>query len=153
MPGFKSKMFNFLIRNRHLFQGKIRKETFDFDTSIDDFRDLCEKGASRYSKIPKGITIKEQTIEGIKSEWMIPEGTDSTKVILYVHGGGYVSGSCSDHRGFVSKFAGNTGVTNLIYEYRLAPENSFPAALDDSVIIYKWLLSSGYRPENTIIAG
>ena len=146
-------MFNLLIRNRHLFQGKLKKEVFDFDTSIAEFRDLCEKGAGKYAKIPREITIKEQLIEGIKSEWLIPHGTDSRKVILYVHGGGYVSGSCNDHRGFVSKFAKSTGVTNLLYEYRLAPENPFPAALEDSIKIYQWILASGFKPENMIIAG
>jgi|WetSurSiteA1Bulk_404760.scaffolds.fasta_scaffold01271_2 epsilon-lactone hydrolase len=153
MTSFKSKIFNFLMRNGHLFKGKLKKEVFDSNTSIAGFRERCEKGASKYSKIPESVTIKEQFIEGMKAEWLIPQGTDSNKVILYVHGGGYVSGSCSDHRGFVSKFAKNTEVTCLIYEYRLAPEHSFPAALEDSVKIYKWILSSGFKPGNIIIAG
>lgn len=153
MASVKSMMFNFLIRNGHLFQGKLKKEVFDLNTSIEGFRERCEKGASKYARIPEGVTIKAQFIEGMKSEWLIPQGADSNKVILYVHGGGYVSGSCSDHRGFVSKFAKNTGVTNLTYEYRLAPEHPFPAALEDSVKIYKWILSFGYKPENIIIAG
>lgn len=84
---------------------------------------------------------------------MLIQDSNTNKVILYIHGGGYVSGSCSDHRGFVAKFAKNTGVQNLLYEYRLAPEHSFPAALDDSVKIYQWLLASGFKPENIIIAG
>jgi epsilon-lactone hydrolase len=153
MTSFKSKIFNFLMRNGHLFQGKLKKEVFDSNTSIEGFRERCEKGASKYSKIPQGITINEQFIEGMKSEWLIPKDSNTNKVILYVHGGGYVSGSCSDHRGFVAKFAKNTGVQNLLYEYRLAPEHSFPAALEDSVKIYKWLLSSGFKPDNIIIAG
>jgi len=153
MTSLKSRMFNFLLRNRHLFQGKIRKEAFDFTTSIAGFREQCEKGATRYAKIPKEITIKEQVIEGIKSEWLIPDGANPEKLILYVHGGGYVAGSCNDHRGFVSKFAKKTGITNLVYEYRLAPENPFPAALDDSVKAYQWLLASGFKSENILIAG
>lgn len=146
-------MFNFVLRNRHLLQGKLQKETFDFNTSIEGFRELCEKGATRFAKIPKEITIREQLIEGIKSEWLIPEGANPSKVIFYVHGGGYVSGSCNDHRAIVSKFAKNTGITNLVYEYRLAPEYPFPAGLDDSVTVYQWLLSSGFLPQNIMIAG
>jgi monoterpene epsilon-lactone hydrolase len=153
MTSFKSKMFNFLIRNRHLFQGKLKKEVFDFNTSIAGLREQCEKGATRYAKVPGEVTIKEQIIEGIKSEWLIPNGADSRKVIVYVHGGGYVSGSCSDHRAFVSKFAQSTGVTNLVYEYRLAPEDPFPAALEDSVKIYEWILSLGFEPKNILLAG
>jgi epsilon-lactone hydrolase len=153
MTSLKSKMFNFLMRNGHLFQGKLKKEVFDSNTSIIGFRERCEKGADKYSKIPQDITIKEQFIEGMKSEWLIPKDSNTGKVILYVHGGGYVSGSCSDHRGFVSKFAKYTGVQNLIYEYSLAPEHPFPAALEDSVKIYKWLLVTGFKTDNIIIAG
>jgi acetyl esterase/lipase len=123
------------------------------NTSNELFRENCEKGAARYAKAPEGITVKEQTIEGIKSEWLIPDGANPEKLIMYVHGGGYVAGSCSDHRGFVSKFAKFTEVTNLVFEYRLAPDNPFPAALDDSVKVYRWLLESGYKPGNIVIAG
>ena len=141
------------MRNGYLFQGKLKKEVFDSNTSIIGFRERCEKGAGKYAKIPQDITIREQFIEGMKSEWLIPKDSNPDKVILYVHGGGYVSGSCSDHRGFISKFAKNTGIQNLVFEYRLAPEHSFPAALDDSVKIYQWLLSSGFKPTNILIAG
>ena len=153
MSSIKSKIFNALMRKRHLFQGKIKKETFDDHTSIEDFRRQCEEGAAKYAKVPDGIVIKEEIIEGMKTEWIIPDGASQEKIILYVHGGGYVSGSCSDHRGFVSKFAKRCGVINLIYEYRLAPENPFPAALDDSIKIYRALLIRGKSPENIIIAG
>jgi epsilon-lactone hydrolase len=153
MPSFKSKMFNFLMRNRHLLQGKLKREVFDFNTSIEDFRAQCEKGASKYAKIPDGIKIKEENINGINSEWIIPEETNNEKIILYVHGGGYVSGSCNDHRGFVSKFAKQCGVTTLQFEYRLAPEHPFPDGLNDSVAVYKWLLDKGFKPNNIVFAG
>jgi acetyl esterase/lipase len=134
-------------------QGKLKKETFDLNTSIKDFRDICESGANKYAKIPVGITIKETTIDNIRAEWLVPEGADPKKIILYVHGGGYVSGSCNDHRSIVSKFAKSVGYTNLLYEYRLAPEFPFPAALDDSLKVYKWLLARGTKPGNIILAG
>lgn len=153
MTSFKSRVFNFALRNRHLVQGKRKKEVFDFNTSITGFREQCEKGATRFGKIPEGITVKVQRIEGINAEWLIPRDADPTKVILYIHGGGYVSGSCNDHRGIVSKFAKNVGVACLTYEYRLAPEHPFPAALDDSVKVYGWLLASGFKPQHILIAG
>ncbi len=153
MTSFKSKMINFLLRNRNLLNGKFKKEVFDMNTSIQDFRDKAEKGASKFTKIPEGVTIKEQVIDGIRSEWLIPDAANPEKVIMYVHGGGYVSGSCNDHRGLIAKFSKYTGIQNLLYEYRLAPEHPFPAALDDSVKVYKWLLIEGYKPENIIIAG
>jgi acetyl esterase/lipase len=153
MTSFKSRMFFFLMRNAHVLRGKMKKETFDMNTSIELFRETCEKGAARYAKMPEGIQIKQEIIDGIKAEWLIPEGANAEKLILYIHGGGYVSGSCSDHRGFVSKFAKITGVTNLIFEYRLAPEHPFPAALDDSVKVYQKLLIMGYQPQNILFVG
>jgi epsilon-lactone hydrolase len=153
MTSFKSRIFNTMIRNSYLFRGKLKKETFDMNTSIEQFRKDCEKGAARYSKLPAGVVVKPDIMDGIKAEWLIPSGSSPDKVIMYVHGGGYVSGSCSDHRAFVSRFAGYTGVANLVYEYGLAPENPYPAAVDDSVKVYRWLLASGFKPENIIIAG
>ncbi len=153
MTSFKSKTINFMLRNRHFLQGRLSREVFTMESSIGDFRALCEKGASRYAKIPSGVTVKPQQIEGISAEWLIPENANPEKLILYVHGGGYVAGSCNDHRGFVSKFARNTGIVNLIYEYRLAPEHPFPAAINDSLQIYRWVLSSGIKPKNILVAG
>lgn len=153
MSSFKSALFNFMMRNRHLFMGKLKKEIFDMKTSIEDFRDKCEKGANKYAKLPNDITIKEEVINDIRSEWIIPDNADSKNIVLYVHGGGYVSGSCDDHRGFVSKFAKSCGVKTLQFEYRLAPENKFPAALEDSINIYKWLLDNGFDSKNIVIAG
>ena len=153
MQSIKSRLFNFMMRNRHLFQGQLRRPIFDFDTDIDKFREQCEKGAAKYSKLPDGISIKQDSLAGIVSEWIIPTEANPDKVILYVHGGGYVSGSCSDHRGFVSKFAKTCGFLTLLYEYRLAPGYPFPAALDDSVAVYKTLLNKGFKPENILISG
>lgn len=153
MTSIKSQLFNLIIRNSYLFRSKLKKETFDMNTSISKFREDCEKGAARYAKMPPGVEAKPTVIEGIKAEWLVPAGADPEKLIFYIHGGGYVSGSCSDHRSFVSKFASFTGVSNLIFEYRLAPEHKYPAAVEDSVKVYKWLLASGFKPENIIIAG
>ncbi len=153
MSGFKSKMFNLFVRKSHLLRGQLVKETFDENTSITAFRERCERGAERYAKIPETVNIQSEIIEGINCERYTPQKSPQDKIILYVHGGGYVSGSCSDHRAFVTKFTEFTGVCNLIYDYRLAPEHPFPAALDDSLLMYRSLLSAGYKPENIVIAG
>ncbi len=153
MTSIKSQLLNFLIRNAHILRGSLRKEVFDDNTSITAFRERCEKGARRYAKIQQEVSVRAEIIENIPCEWLIPEGTNPEKLVLYVHGGGYVSGSCSDHRNFVSKFSKFTKVTSLIFEYRLAPEDPYPAALEDSVKIYRWLLDAGFTSENIIIAG
>lgn len=153
MITFKARMFNFLLRNRHIMSGRLVKEKYDLNTSIQGFRDQCEKGAARFGKIPENISVKPDRIAGLYAEWIIPLNSDPAKVIMYVHGGGYVSGSCSDHRNIISKFALRTGYVNLLYEYRLAPEFPFPAAINDSLAVYEHLLELGFLPQNILIAG
>ncbi len=153
MNSIKSQCVNFIIRNNHLFRGKWRKEVFDGNTSIARFREQCERGAARYGRIPRDIIIRKDRLNGINMEYHTPTGAPEDKIILYLHGGGYVSGSCNDHRGFVAKFANYTGFTCLLFEYRLAPEHPFPAALEDSLKVYQHLLSSGYAPEKIVLAG
>ena len=70
-----------------------------------------------------------------------------------MHGGGYVTGSIEDHRMMCGLLANATGTKVLIPEYRLAPEHPFPAALDDALKVYQWLLDQGYSSANMIIAG
>lgn len=149
----RSILINFLLRNRHLFSGRRRKERFDMNTSIAGFREQCEKGAARMAKLPDGISVRHEQIAGLEAEWLQPRDADPEKLILYVHGGGYVSGSCSDHRAIVSKFAVATGFTCLLFEYRLAPEYPFPAAIDDTVAIYRWLLQNGFGNHQIAWAG
>ncbi len=137
MTSLKAKILIGIMRKRHLFKGKLRKETLEWnEESILKFRDNCERGAERFGKLPEGITVQPETIANISSEWLIPENAADDKLIFYVHGGGYVSGSCNDHRNIVSKITLQTGVTTLLYEYGLAPEKPFPAALKDSLAVY-----------------
>ena len=142
------------MRNRHLFKGKLRKEEMDTDIkSVLAFRESCEKGAARFGKIANGVTVKQEVINMIKSEWLIPENAPEDKMIFHVHGGGYVSGSCNDHRSIVSKITVKIGITTLLYEYGLAPEAPFPAAINDSVSVYNAILEKGYSPKNMIVMG
>jgi epsilon-lactone hydrolase len=153
MASFKSKIVNLLIRKSYLLRGKLSKPVFDMNTSIYDFRDRCEKGAGRFGQLPGGIKVKPEIIDGVNSEWLVPPDAESNKVILYFHGGGYVSGSCNDHRNIISKFAMYAGYTNLIFEYGLAPENPFPASINDFLKVYRYLLSNGYQAGNILFAG
>ena len=153
MTSLNGKLVNFLIRKSHLLEGKLRKETFTSATSIAAFRERCERGAARFGKLPAGIIVRKDAVGGVPAEWLIPEGAACNKLIFYVHGGGYVSGSCSDHRNIVSKIAAATGITTLLYEYRLAPEFPYPHAINDSVAAWRDVLTRGFEPENSIVMG
>ncbi len=153
MISLKGQLINFLIRKNYLFEGKLKKETFSAATSIPEFRYRCEKGASRFGKLPSTIHAKKDVVGGVPAEWLEPESAPKNKLIFYVHVGGYVSGSCNDHRNIVSKVAAAAGVKLLLYEYRLAPEFPYPYAINDSVAVYREVLERGYQPENIIIMG
>lgn len=149
---FKSRVINALIRHRHLFRGRLHREVFTMASSIAEFRRQCEESAARLSRLPPEVQITPATVGGIAAEWLRPIGAPQDKLILYVHGGGYVAGSCADHRGFVASFAKRLGYAALSYDYRLAPEHPYPAAVEDSLAVYRALLER-YRPEDILVAG
>ena len=144
-----------MFKHRHLFSFRLKREIIDWNTnaSILRFRQECEKGASRFGKIPAGVEVSAVTIDGLSAEWILPSHATKDKVIFFVHGGGYVSGSCSDHRMHVAKFVKGSNIGALLFEYRLAPEHPFPAALDDSVAAYRWLLAQGVSSSNIVFTG
>lgn len=77
----------------------------------------------------------------------------TTQVMLYLHGGGYIAGSPLTHRNITTRLSYYAECTVLAIDYRKAPEHPYPAALDDAVESYTWLLEQGYKPENIIILG
>lgn len=155
MPSLRARLVLWTFRNRHLLRFKPIKKAVDWTRveSIQKFRHDCEKGAVRFGRLQVGIQAVAEQIADMTCEWIIPAGAASDRVILFVHGGGYVSGSCSDHRVHVSKFVRGTGIRALLYPYRLAPEHPYPAALEDSLSAYRWLLDQGYHGHNIILAG
>jgi len=85
--------------------------------------------------------------------WHIPlSARDSKNVILYFHGGGFVTNSLNSHRKMIGHLAKWAGCKALALDYRLAPESRFPSQIDDAVEAYKWLLAQGYKPSNIATA-
>lgn len=153
MASLKSKLFKMIMKNRHILKGKLKREVVDSTTSIEKFREDIRKGAEKMSKLPDGVKIVASEFDKFYSEWIIPENCDESKLILYFHGGGFVAGTSKDHRRLVANFSKRCGVKCLLFDYSLAPEKPFPAAINDSVEIYSWLLKSGYSPENIMFVG
>ena len=161
MPSLQSRLFYLMLRYRHLMQFRLKRDTWDWNTSITAFREECERGAARFGKLPARIVTSPVVIAGLPAglaaEWVLPSSiadpAQAEGVIFYTHGGGYVSGSCSDHRNVVAKFVERTGFPLLQFEYRLAPEHPYPAALDDTLVAYRWLLAQGVAPSQIVIAG
>ncbi len=105
------------------------------------------------AQAPAGVTCTPVEAGGVSAEWSVADGSDQDKVILYVHGGGYVMGSAGSHRDMTGRLSQAAGARVLSLNYRLAPEHPFPAPVDDSVAAYRWLLGQGIQASNIAIAG
>lgn len=101
-----------------------------------------------------GVSYERTEIDGIKAEWARPDYTHMKKsIILYCHGGGYTCGGLGYAGILAGKLALHTGLSVLYFEYRLAPENPYPAAIEDAMRVWDALMHMGYGAENVIIAG
>lgn len=105
------------------------------------------------TQAPEGVTCTPVDAGGVSAEWSVAAGVDEAKVVLYVHGGGYVMGSAGSHRDVTGRLSKAAGARVLSLNYRLAPEHPFPAPVDDAVAAYRWLLAQGISPGNIAVAG
>jgi monoterpene epsilon-lactone hydrolase len=121
----------------------------------DDYRERrkdMDAGFSQYG-IARDVTVEPAMANGVPAEWTSTPQDDRDAALLYVHGGGYVIGSLNSHRHLVSEAGRAARAWALALDYRLAPEHPFPAAVEDAVSGYRYLLSRGVRPGRIAIAG
>ena len=105
------------------------------------------------SKYRDQIILKKHSLSLFEGSWVLPRDPRREGVILYLHGGGYTCGDLNYAEGFGSALAVQTGTSVFCAAYRLAPENPFPAALDDALEAYRYLLEKGYSPNKIILCG
>jgi len=154
MPSFRSRLFVFMLKHRHILKFQFKRRTKIFNnTSLKDLREEVEKGAEFFGKLPKELSLEPFKIDSLEAEWMIPNGVKKDKAILYFHGGGLVVGSIRAHRGIVAKFVKDSNVPALVINYGLAPEDPYPKALNDGVAAYKYLLDQGIDPKKIVFMG
>ena len=99
------------------------------------------------------VYVREHDFGGFQGAWLTPKDKRRTGVVLYLHGGGYTCGNLEYAKGFAATLADECGVRVFCAAYRLAPESRFPAALDDAVVSYQYLLSKGYAPNQILLCG
>ena len=100
----------------------------------------------------RGLRLLPVCNANVCGEWVVPKNYDEG-VILYLHGGGYVSCSAATHRPITAALARLARLRVFSLDYRIAPENRFPAALDDAVAAYRWLLERGLPASTISLAG
>ena len=119
---------------------------------VKQYRAFLEKSASMF-KIDKTVLYEQVNLDSVHSAWLTPPNFTDGKVVLYLHGGGFIAGSINSHRDLATRIAKASNARILIIDYKLAPENKFPAGLNDALNSYKWLLNNKISPHNIVVAG
>lgn len=99
------------------------------------------------------VIFRDHDFEQFKGAWVMPKDERRSGVVLYLHGGGYTCGSLDYAKGFAATLASECGVRVFCGAYRLAPENPYPAALEDALTAYDYLLKKGYAPQQILLCG
>lgn len=110
-------------------------------------RDIVDS-LQRASTEPEDVTYVEVDAGGVPAMWCIPEGAAPDRALLHFHFGGSIVASMYSDRKAAGHVAKAAGIRSLVVDFRLAPENPYPAQLDDAETAYRWLLSQGYAPQN-----
>ena len=99
------------------------------------------------------VTVASAKVAEVPVEWITAPNASEDAVLLFLHGGGYVIGSPDSHRHLVANLSEETGLQGLLVDYRLAPEDPFPAAVEDAISVYAALLTHGFEAEEIVVAG
>jgi monoterpene epsilon-lactone hydrolase len=134
--------------NRDLREAWLANPNYTFD----DMRRIFEEWLAQFA-IPEGTRITPVECNGVPCLWADAPGSAHDRVVVHFHSGGYLMGSAHGYRSFGGYLAGVTGCRVLLVDYRLAPENPFPSAIEDALAAYKWLLAQQVDPAKILICG
>jgi monoterpene epsilon-lactone hydrolase len=121
--------------------------------TIEEDRIRSSKNASTMNRVPAGVAIENFEIAGLPAQWISLPVTKPEKIIFHLHGGGYVTSAIDAYQMMGISMAQTLGRKVLLPEYRRAPEHPFPAALEDALAAYRWLLGQGYKPVDILMSG
>ncbi len=146
MPSLRSRLLRIMIK--YILGPKLERA----GSSVPELRKL-DAFIIKNQKIPKGTDISAVVAEGIAGEWVRAPAAGTERAILYLHGGAFVMGSPATHRELAARLSAAMSARVLVLDYRLAPEHPFPAAMQDAISAYRWLLDTGYTEQNLILGG
>ena len=146
MASLRSCLLRFMIK--HIVGPKFKRA----GSSVSELRKLDEF-IIKNQKIPTGTEISPVLDEGITAEWVRAPAAQTERAIFYLHGGAFVMCSPATHRELAARLSASTNAAVLVLDYRLAPEHPFPAAMQDAVSAYRWLLDKGHAEGHLVIGG
>jgi len=121
--------------------------------TMEIMRRRWDEEAARLAPADPLIRSQETFVGGMPAAWVGVKGSTLPRSVLYVHGGGYVQGSIASYLGMAGRVARAVDGRVLLFEYRLAPEHPFPAALDDACDAYDWLVNGGVPAKDIVVMG
>lgn len=138
-----SVIFKVLMKNRPFYEPGKK----DYEAAR-----RSEIAAAAYERLPKGVRLRSEALGGVPAEWVGKDGNPADRIVLYIHGGGFVTGCSAARRGFTGHVAGKLGFNLVSIDYRLAPEHPFPAGAEDCLAAYRALLER-YGAEKIVLLG
>lgn len=129
------------------------KRRFEPGADLIRYRQRVERMDIRFIKVAPDVHVTPVHADAVPGHWVeVPEST-SKRVILYLHGGGFCLRGPNLYTGFLARLCRHTQARGLLPDYRLTPEHPYPAAPQDCLASYRWLLAQGHEPHDIIIAG
>lgn len=130
-----------------------KPRALDAATDIAELRRQYTYLSDRFGAVPRDGVFEPISLGPVKGEWVKTKTSSPARLILYFHGGGYISGSPETHRALVAKLANVSEATAFAVQYRLAPECAFPAAVRDGLDAYRQLMARGLPASSIVLAG
>lgn len=137
-----------LEMNRQLRDAWLADPTYTYD----DFRRIFEEWLADFA-IPDGTYIETVDAGGVPALWATSPNCDNDSVVVHFHSGGYILGSAHGYRSFGGYLSLATNAKVLVVDYRLAPDHAHPAAVEDALAVYRWLLAEGYSAGRITLCG
>ena len=137
---------------RSLYQNWVAAFAANPQMPLEERRDMIEHWGDVTAE-PGGVDYIETDAGGVPAMWAVPKGCAEDRVILCLHGGGFVSGSMYSHRKVYGHLARATGCRALILNFRRTPEHRYPSQVEDVVAAYRWLLDGGVKADHIALAG
>ncbi len=141
LPRERARRDDVMRANAHLAAGAPREGDPD---PIGSMRAFVRRYGDLEPRPPlTGVVVTSVQGADFAAEWLVASGADTSRRLVYLHGGGWVAGDLESHRPIAASLAGSTGWAVLLVDYRLAPEHPFPAAFEDCVSALNWARTSG----------
>lgn len=135
-----------------MFAAAVKAQRTDATPTLEELRTGFEMTGQMVPP-PEDTAFEPVDAGGVPAEWVRAPGVGNERAILYLHGGGYAIGSAFTVRNFVARLSAAVGAPALSIDYRLGPEHPFPAAVEDAVTAYRWLLEQGFEPGQIAVSG